>query len=163
MKAEGVPLSAVKACVPVDGDSYDVPMQIQAVEQGPEASQTLTFGDPAKPERQHTLTIVAKGKRAASCRLKFGDEAQQKELSAVTYVAKGKNIPPFLVLHVADHPETKAQSQRLVKALAEAGIPATAYPAAGKNHMTLNADLGLPNDPATQELFAFLRSVLEKR
>ena len=160
LKAEGIPLSMVKACVPVDGDSYDVPMQILAVEVGSEASQTLTFGDPKKPAKQHTLTIVAKGKRAASCRLKFGDEAQQKELSAVTYVAKGKNIPPFLVLHVADHPETKAQSQRLVKALAEAGVPAAAYPAAEKNHMTLNADLGLPNDPATKELLAFLSFAL---
>lgn len=88
MKAEGLPLSIIKGCVPVDGDTYDVPLQIETV----------------------------KGKRAAGYIIKFGDEKMQKELSPVTHVAKGKNIPPFLILHVADHPETKAQSQRLVKA-----------------------------------------------
>jgi acetyl esterase/lipase len=163
VKAEGLPLSAIKACIPVDGDSYDVPMQLRAVEEGPEASYTLVFGDPAKQTKLPSITLLAKGKRAASYRSKFGDEALQKELSAVTHVAKGKNIPPFLVLHVADHPETKAQSQRLVKALAEAGIPATAYPAAGKNHTTINADLGSPNDRPTQEILTFLGAVLNKQ
>ncbi len=156
LKAEGIPLSAIKACVPVDGDSYDLPMQLKAVEEGPAASYTLDFGDPTKLKKLPTITILAKGKRAASIRIKFGDEALQKDLSAVTHVAKGKNIPPFLVLHVADHPETKAQSQRLVKALVEAGVPATAYPAAGKNHTTINADLGLPDDGPTREILTFL-------
>ena len=79
LKAEKLPLSIIKGCVPVDGDTYDVPMQIKTVEE----------------------------KRAKSYRMTFGDEASQKDLSAVTHVAKGKNIPPFLILHVADHPETK--------------------------------------------------------
>ena len=87
----------------------------------------------------------------------------QKDLSPVTHVAKGKNIPPFLILHVADHPETKAQSQRLAKALQEAGVSAKAYPAEGKNHNTINADLGLPGDKPTQEMFEFLGKVLKKR
>ena len=155
LKAEGIPLSAIKACVPVDGDSYDLPMQLKAVEEGPAASYTLDFGDPTKLKKLPTITILAKGKRAASIRIKFGDEALQKDLSAVTHAAKGKNIPPFLVLHVADHPETKAQSQRLVKALVKAGVKATVYPAAGKNHTTINADLGLPDDGPTGEIFTF--------
>jgi acetyl esterase/lipase len=134
LKAEGLPLSVVKACVPVDGDTYDVAMQITTVE----------------------------AKRAARYRIKFGDEKMQKELSPVTHVARGKNIPPFLILHVADHPETKAQSQRLAKALQAAGVPATAYPAEGKNHTTINADLGLPDDRPTQEMFRFLGRVLKK-
>src|SRR5918911_1728955 len=32
LKAEGVPLSAVKGCVPVDGDTYDVPAIIETAE-----------------------------------------------------------------------------------------------------------------------------------
>src|SRR5262249_3993797 len=32
LKAEGLPLSIVKGCVPVDGDTYDVAMQIKTVE-----------------------------------------------------------------------------------------------------------------------------------
>jgi acetyl esterase/lipase len=133
LRAEGLPLSLVKGCVPVDGDTYDVPLQIRTVD----------------------------AKRAERYRIKFGDEKMQKELSPVTHVAKGKHIPPFLILHVADHPETRAQSQRLVKALQAAGVPATAYPAQGKNHATINADLGLPDDRPTQEMFRFLSVVLK--
>jgi arylformamidase len=134
LQAEKLPLSIIKGCVPVDGDTYDVPMQIKTVEE----------------------------KRAKSYKMTFGDADSQKDLSSVTHVAKGKNIPPFLILHVADHPETKAQSQRLVKMLQEAGISARAYPAEGKNHITLNEDLGLPGDKPTQEMWEFLRAVLKK-
>ncbi len=73
----------------------------------------------------------------------------QRELSPVTHVARGKNIPPFLILHVADHRETQPQSQRLVKALQEAGISARAYPAEG-----------ITGDRPTEEMFAFLSAVL---
>jgi acetyl esterase/lipase len=134
LKAEGLPLSIIKGCVPVDGDTYDVPMQIRTVEK----------------------------KRADRYRIKFGDEALQKELSPVTHVARGKHIPPFLILHVANHPETRGQSRRLVEALRAAGVPATAYPAEGKNHTTINADLGLPGDGPTQALFEFLAGALKK-
>ena len=90
LKAEGLTLSPIKACVPVDGDSYDVPLQIQTVEEEREASYTLTFGDPKMRKPLPTMTLVAKGKRAASYRVKFGDEPTQRELSAVTHVAQGK-------------------------------------------------------------------------
>ena len=89
-----------------------------------------------------------------------GTRRARKTLSPVTHVAKGKGIPPFLILHVADHPETTAQSQRLAKALQEAGVPARAYPAKGKNHGTINADLGKPDDEPTKALFAFVRGCL---
>ncbi len=134
LKAEGLSFSVLKGCVPVDGDTYDVPLQIKTVEK----------------------------KRADIYRIKFGDEEMQKELSPITHVAKGKNIPPFLILHVADHPETRGQSQRLVKILQAAGVPAQAYPAEGKNHTTINADLGLSGDRPTQVMFAFLSKVLKK-
>jgi acetyl esterase/lipase len=134
LKAEKLPLSLVKGCVPVDGDTYDVPMQIRTVEK----------------------------KRGEGYQRKFGDAARQKDLSPVTHVAKGKHIPPFLILHVADHPETKAQSQRLAKALQDAGVSATAYPAQGKTHETINSQLGLPDDKPTQALFGFLGKVLKK-
>ena len=121
-------------CVPVDGDTYDVPMQIAMVIE----------------------------RSAISYRKKFGDEKQQKELSPVTHVAKGKNIPPFLILHVAGHPETGGQSQRLVKELQAAGISASAYPSEGKTHGSINADLGKVDDKPTIELYLFLEKVLKK-
>ncbi len=134
LEAEGLSPSILKGCVPVDGDTYDVPMQIATV-----SEQT-----------------------AGIYRRKFGDEAGQKDLSPVTHAARGKGIPPFLILHVADHPETGGQSQRLVRALKEAGVSARAYPAEGKDHGSINADLGKPDDTPTRALFEFLDGALKK-
>jgi len=44
---------------------------------------------------------------------------------------------------------------RLGAALKEAEIPATVFGASETTHNKLNADLGLPDDPATKELFKF--------
>jgi acetyl esterase/lipase len=118
----------------VDGDTYDVPLQIKTVEQ----------------------------RRADIYRQKFGDEASQTDLSPVTHVAGGKRIPPFLILHVADHPETRGQSQRLAGALRAAGVPATPYPAEGKTHGTINTGLGKPDDKPTAALFEFLDGALKR-
>lgn len=134
LKAEGLSLSIVKGCVPVDGDTYDVPMQVATVDD----------------------------RTAARYRQKFGDEQSQKDLSPVTHVARGKNIPPFLMLHVAEHPETRVQSRRLVNALREAGISANAFAAEGKTHTTINSELGLPEDKPTKALFDFLEEALQR-
>ena len=134
LKAEGLPLSIIKGCVPVDGDTYDVPLQVATVE----------------PKRADRYTW------------KFGNEQSQKDLSPATHVAKGKSIPPFLILHVGDHPETKLQSERLVKVLQEAGVPATAYPAADSEHDKLNDGLGSAGDKPSEALFEFVDGVLKK-
>jgi len=134
LKAERLPLSIVKGCIPVDGDTYDLPMQIATVEK----------------------------KRADFFKGAFGDEQSQSDLSSVTDVGRGKNIPPFLLLYVADHPETKAQAQRLAKILREAGISAQLFAAEGTNHVKLNADLGPPDDKPTQAVFEFLGGVLKR-
>jgi arylformamidase len=47
-------------------------------------------------------------------REKFGNIPEEhREYFAVTNVAESKNIPSFLILHVADHKDTSAQSFRL--------------------------------------------------
>jgi hypothetical protein len=46
--------------------------------------------------------------------------------------------------------------------LKEADIPASTYAAEGKNHKTLNDDLGAPEDKPTKALFEFLDGVLKK-
>ena len=76
-------------------------------------------------------------------------------------IAKGKSIPPFLILHVADHPDTTAQAQRLGAVLKAAGIPATVFGAKETTHAKINADLGLPDDPATKALFEFVDEALK--
>jgi acetyl esterase/lipase len=134
LKAEGLSLSIIKGCVPVDTAAYDIMKQIE------------TIGLP----------------RAAMYSGVFGDAERQQDLSPITHVAKGKDIPPFLILHVANRPDSSSQSQLFVKALQEAGAPAKAFPAEGKNHGTINADLGLPDDKPTKAMWEFLDGVLKK-
>jgi arylformamidase len=143
LKAEGLSLAILKGCVPVDGDTYDVPAII-------ETAETRC--------RVHGLPQAKFGHRE-----KFGnDPAKHRDFSAVTHVAKDKGIPPFLILHVAGHPDTTAQAQRLAKVLKEAGVPVTVFAARETTHNKINADLGLPNDLATKALFGFLDKALKK-
>src|SRR5229473_2256643 len=137
LKAEGLSLAIIKGCVPVDGDTYDVPAII-------ETAETRC--------RVHGLPQAKFGHRE-----KFGNDPEKhRDFSAVTHVAKDKGIPPFLILHVAEHPDTSAQAQRLGNVLKDAGVPVTVFGAKETTHNKINADLGLLNDPATKALFEFL-------
>ena len=83
LKAEGLSLAIIKGCVPVDGDTYDVPAIIETAE---------------TRRRVHGLPQATYGHRE-----KFGnDPAKHRDFSAVTHVAKDKGIPPFLIMHVAE-------------------------------------------------------------
>ena len=144
LKAEGVPFSVLKGCVPVDGDTYDVPAIIETAE---------------TRLRVHHLPPRLNGHRE-----KFGGTSEKHvDFSAVTHVAKGKGIPPFLILHVAAHPDTSAQAQRLGNALKDADVPTTVFGAKDTNHSKLNDDLGLPDDPATKALSDFVAAALKKK
>ena len=143
LKAEGVPFEVLKGCVPVDGDTYDVPAIIETAE---------------TRRRVHGQPQAKFGHRE-----KFGNDPQKhRDFSAVTHVAKGKGIPPFLILHVAEHPDTTAQAQRLGAVLKDAGIPATVFGAKETNHGRINADIGLPDDPVSKALFDFVAESLKK-
>ena len=143
LKAEGVPFSVLKGCFPVDGDTYDVPAMIETAE-----TRLRVHGFPM-PKQGH--------------RVKFGNTPElHREYSAVTHVAKGKGIPPFLILHVADHPDNTMQARRLEAVLKDAGIPAKAFGAKETNHPKINENLGRPDDPATKVLFEFVADALKK-
>jgi acetyl esterase/lipase len=143
LKAEGVSFDVLLGSVPVDGDTYDIPAIIETAE-----TRLRVHGFPP-PTNGH--------------RQKFGDTPEKhKDFSAVTHVAKGKGIPPFLILHVAAHPDTSAQAQRLGNVLKDAVVPATVFGAKDTNHSKLNNDLGLPDDPATKALDEFVAKVLKK-
>lgn len=143
LKAEGATFDCLIGCVPVDGDTYDVPAIIETAE---------------TRLRVHHLPPRVNGHRE-----KFGGTHEKHlDFSAVTHIAKGKGIPPFLILHVSAHPDTSAQAARLGNALKEAGVPTTVFGAKDTNHSKLNNDLGLPDDPATKALDTFVTSVLKK-
>lgn len=137
LQAEGVPFEVLQGCVPVDGDTYDLPAIIMTAE----FRQTL-----------HGLPLPTFGHR-----VKFGNDPKKHiDFSAVTHVAKGKGIPPFLILHVAGHPDTTAQARRLANVLGDADVPVTVFGAPETTHRRLNEELGQPDDPATAELYKFL-------
>jgi acetyl esterase/lipase len=143
LKAEGVPLNVILGCVPVDGDTYDVPAIIETAE---------------TRRRVHGQPQAKMGHRE-----KFGNDPKKHiDFSAVTHVAKDKSIPPFLILHVADHPDNAAQAQRLGAVLKEAEIPVTVFGARETNHNKINENLGVADDPSTKALYEFVDKALKK-
>ena len=144
LKAEGIEFTDLIGCVPVDGDTYDVPAIIETAE-----TRCRVHGQPL-PQFGH--------------RVKFGNTPEKhRDYSAVTHVAKGKNIPPFLILHVADHPDTSAQAFRLGAVLKEAGVKTTIFGAKETTHVKLNDNLGVAGDPATKVLVEFVDACLKRR
>ena len=137
LKEQNVPFNVLRGCVPVDGDTYDIPKIIMTAEH----RQVLYGGKlPTSGHRQ-----------------KFGnDPLLHVDYSAVSHVAPDKHIPPFLLLYFPGNPDTRAQASRLESVLKESGIPATAYGKSDSNHSRLNNDLGQPGDPATVEFYKFL-------
>ena len=137
LKKEGVSFEVLKGCVPVDGDTYDIPKIIMTAEH----RQTLYGGK-----------MFTNGHRQ-----KFGnDPGKHVEFSAVFHVAEGKKIPPFLLLYFPGNPDTRVQALLFEAVLRAAKIPAKSYGKRDSNHSRLNNDLGKPDDPATKEFFKFL-------
>jgi arylformamidase len=144
LKAEGVPFDVLQGCVPVDGDTYNLPAIIVTAE----IRQTV-----------HNLPLPTFGHR-----VKFGNDPKKHiDFSAVTHVARGKGTPPFLILHVAGHPDVTAQARRLGEVLQESEVPVQVFGARETTHSKLNANLGMPDDPATTELFEFLNPLVGNR
>ena len=111
-KAEGISFDVLIGCVPVDGDTYDVPAIIETAE---------------TRWRVHHLPPAKFGHRQ-----KFGDDPEKfRDFSAVYHVEKGKGIPPFLLLYITANPDTTAQAFHLGNVLKEAGIATTVFDAQG--------------------------------
>ena len=137
LKKEGVSFDVLKGCVPVDGDTYDIPKIIMTAEH----RQTLYGG------KMYTF----------GHRQKFGNDPEKHvDFSAVTHVAKDNGIPPFLLLYFPGNPDTRAQAGILESTLKAAEIPVKVYGKRDSNHSALNNDLGKPDDPATEEFYKFL-------
>jgi arylformamidase len=143
LKAEGLSLATIKGCIPVDGDTYDVPMMIEA---GAANRKAKGLPDPKFGHYE-----------------KFGsDPVKHRDFSAVNHVARDKGIPPFLLLYVADHPDTTAQAKRLGSVLNEAGIPSKLFGAKDSEHSKINQDLGLADDPSSKAMFEFVDEVMKR-
>jgi acetyl esterase/lipase len=142
-KAEGYSLTMIKGCVPVDADTFDIPAIIEVAE---------------TRARAHQLPLPTYGHRQ-----KFGDDpAKHRDFSPVTHVARDKGIPPFLILHIAGHPDTTAQARRMANVLEAAAIPVKVVAGRETTHASINDNIGAPNDPVTKEVFAFAADALKR-
>jgi arylformamidase len=142
VRAEGFALTAIKGCVPVDADTFDIPAIIEMAE---------------TRARVHHLPMPTYGHRQ-----KFGDDpAKHRDFSPVTHVARDKGIPPFLILHIGGNPDTGAQARRMAAVLDAAGISAKVVAAPEATHASLNDNLGAPGDSVTKLLFAFIAEALK--
>jgi len=140
--AQGFSLTAIKGCVPVDADTFDIPAIIEVAE---------------TRARVHHLPLPTNGHRQ-----KFGnDPAKHRDFSAVTHVAPNKGIPPFLILHITGNADTSAQAQRMAAVLKEAGISAKVV-GRDNTHEGLNDEIGVPDDPITKEVFAFVAEAVKR-
>ena len=142
-KAASFPPTIIKGCVPVDADTFDIPAIIEVAE---------------TRARVHRLPLPTYGHRK-----KFGDDpAKHREFSAVTHVARNKPIAPFLIVHVAGHPDTTAQARRLADVLTAAGIPAKIVAGRETTHASINDNIGTADDPVSKEIFAFVADALKR-
>jgi len=137
LREVGVSSEVIKGCVPVDGDTFDIPKIILTAEMRQDlyGGAPFTFGHRQKFEN---------------------DPDKHLEYSAVTHVAKGKTIPPFLILYFSGNPDTTAQALRLGEMLNGADIPAMMCRQSHTHHEQLNDALGEAGDSATEALYRFL-------
>lgn len=141
LKREGVSFTNLTGCIPVDGDTYDIPKIISTAE--------------------HRQTLYGGKMFTFGHRQKFGNDPEKHvDFSAVTHVEKDKSIPPFLILYFSGNPDTNAQARLLEHSLRQSGISAKAVGKGNTNHSQLNNDIGDPNDPVTKEVYQFLDRVM---
>ena len=131
LRAAGVPLSAVKGVVLLDGAGYDVAAQMNEPRNQVRAMYGQAFG--TDPKRQAALSP--------------------------TLQAKAPNAADWLILPVASRRDSIAQSEQLAAALRVGGGRAKVAPQAGKSHSTINRELGQEGDPTTAVVDAFLKAL----
>lgn len=126
LRAAGVPASALRAVILLDGAGYDVARQVR------DAGPLL---------RSLYLNAFTK------------DEAVQRDASPTLKVRDDRRYPPFLIFHVPSREDSKRQSDDLAAALKRAQSPALVIAAqAGETHLSLNRDFGRPDDPETRRV-----------
>lgn len=128
LAAAGVPMTAIRGVVLLDGAAYDVPAQIKAPGNLVQPMYDAAFGS---------------------------DPVRQRSLSP-TLQAAAPNAANWLILPVATRADSVAQSGRLAAGLTRAGSRASVVPVPDSSHAKLNHQLGTDGDFATGEVDRFL-------
>jgi arylformamidase len=131
----GKDLNILTGVVPLDTAAYDIPLRLWLSGSGMQDLIANAFGT---------------------------DPEVHSDASPITHVAPEKGIPDFLLVYVASREIARIEAGGFEEKLNEANVPVEVYPAEGKNHMTLNRELGLPNDPPTQKVLDFFAGLLAR-
>ncbi len=131
LKAAGVPMSAIKGVILLDGAGYDVPTQASA-----------------------EMNIVKPMYEAAFSK----DPKRQAALSPTRHVA-APNVANWLILPVERRADSRAQSKALAAGLSRAGASTLVVAVPGESHGSLNKGLGEAGDFATGEVDRFLAAL----
>lgn len=124
----GVPLSAVRGVVLLDGAGYDIPVQGSAETNIVKPMYDAAFGT---------------------------DPVRQAKLSPTRH-AGAPNASNWLILPIERRADSRAQSRVLAAALNAAGNKASVIVVPGESHASLNKGLGDKDDFATREIARFL-------
>jgi acetyl esterase/lipase len=128
LEAAGVPVSAIRGVILLDGAGYDVPAQASA-----EANIVKPMYDAA-----------------------FSTDPKRQAALSPTRHAGAPNAAQWLILPIERRPDSQAQSQGLAAALTKAGAQAAVFAVPGESHGSLNKGLGENGDFATEKVEAFL-------
>lgn len=132
MQEAGANPNSIRGVILLDGAAYHVPKQVATVWRK-DNLYTKAFTQDAKIQRDASPTLKVTAMKGSP--------------------------PPFLILHVADRDESKAQSQDFSAAIKAKGGHAQVISVEGKSHATINRDLGKPGDATTRAVNAFLKQV----
>jgi acetyl esterase/lipase len=128
LKAAGVPVSAVKGVVLLDGAGYDVPTQASA-----------------------EMNVVKPMYGAA-----FSKDPKRQAALSPTRHAAAPNVARWLILPIERRQDSRAQSKGLADALNRAGASAKVVAVPDESHGSLNKGLGEAGDFATGQVEGFL-------
>ena len=124
----GVPVSAIKGAILLDGAGYDVAAQMQYKGNKVQGMYNAAFGS---------------------------NPAVHATLSPVTH-ARAPNIQNWLILHVESRPDATAQSQALGKILSTNGAAVAVKAVPDSTHMSVNQDAGKAGSFVGDEIASFL-------
>ncbi|QDV18539.1 Carboxylesterase [Gimesia panareensis] len=130
LKQQSLSLKTIRGSILLDGAGYDIAERIRTANETGKKIYTSVFGS---------------------------DEKTWQEASPLTWVKPQQSIPPFLILHVARRDDSRRQSQLLAEKLKASRVPVSVISAPGKTHMTINREIGEPDDLPTQKIFTFLK------
>lgn len=87
-----------------------------------------------------------------------GNAEDWKDCSPSYHVRPGKAVPPLLLCYVEGRAHHAQENERFAKLVRESGSEATVLSAAGKTHLSIEAEIGTRNDAVTAAILRFIES-----